>query len=593
MADALDGLERLIGALRDAGLDPEPEEVAESIWLAARISIAARARGPSSSTESEVPHAAPERIAPTQPQRAPTPSPGQEGNRTAAHYHPPQPAAEARLPLFPYRPQDGGEESLIPSELPASPFRAPGVSPLPQALSLSRALRPLRRRIPSRRARVLDLEATVERIADRDLWQPVTRPRPEPWLDLDLLVDQSGSMVIWQPAVHALRQLLLRQDAFGRVRLLRLCLPRDGSGLAVYEESGRRQRVETPSNNPLRRRLSWFLTDDLGAIARARILHSHIADQEEWDQVAADIERTLDGIETLAVIEIGLAERSDPSHQTVDDLLIVEAIQDGNNLAEISAPATPRLLESVRLGAASWRGVTVHFGILWQSDADPGEWRTHFSDAAAEARPGIALPCARRRLPWIAIRALIDDLAYCFGDDEKELDAYAWFGDQSESASTHAVGRKKPNVWDLYDMHGNVWEWCEDWYAEDYTEQLAGGAATATSSSAADASSAAAITSGTTSGASKDPSGPESGSSRVVRGGSWGDGADGCRSAYRISRHPGNRSRDLGFRLSRTGPLHSYPFTLGLPDEKAAPVSDEPEEPTPLGGAISTYLRAV
>jgi formylglycine-generating enzyme required for sulfatase activity len=123
------------------------------------------------------------------------------------------------------------------------------------------------------------------------------------------------------------------------------------------------------------------------------------------------------------------------------------------------------------------------------------------------------------------------EAAYCFGDDEKQLGEYAWYWDNSEN-KTHPVGEKKPNAWGLYDLHGNVWEWVQDWYGDYPSEPQS------------------------------DPSGPESGSARVIRGGGWGDGAGNCRSAYRGGYDPGVRGGNLGFRLARLGPLSSYPFTL-------------------------------
>jgi formylglycine-generating enzyme required for sulfatase activity len=110
-------------------------------------------------------------------------------------------------------------------------------------------------------------------------------------------------------------------------------------------------------------------------------------------------------------------------------------------------------------------------------------------------------------------------VAYSFGEDSKSLGDYAWFGGNS-GVQTHPVGEKKANAWGLYDMHGNVWEWCSDWYGE-YPK-----------------------------GAVSDPSGPNEGSRRVGRGGSWGNGAAGCRSADRSRDVPSVRGSSSGFRVA-------------------------------------------
>ena len=113
--------------------------------------------------------------------------------------------------------------------------------------------------------------------------------------------------------------------------------------------------------------------------------------------------------------------------------------------------------------------------------------------------------------------------AYSFGDDVTQLGEYAWY-DQNAGNTTHPVGQRKPNAWGLYDMHGNVWEWVQDWYG-DYA------AATVT-----------------------DPQGSSSGSVRVIRGGGWFGNAGDCRAAYRSYAPPGDRIADCGLRLLRTAP---------------------------------------
>jgi formylglycine-generating enzyme required for sulfatase activity len=116
--------------------------------------------------------------------------------------------------------------------------------------------------------------------------------------------------------------------------------------------------------------------------------------------------------------------------------------------------------------------------------------------------------------------------AFSFGDDENKLEEYGWYAANS-GTSTHAVGTKLPNPFGLFDMHGNVWEWVEDSWHDNYEGAPSDGTAWRDSDGAA---------------------------LRVIRGGSWLDNAVACRSAFRYGDEPGNRRDNLGFRLSRTLP---------------------------------------
>jgi formylglycine-generating enzyme required for sulfatase activity len=112
---------------------------------------------------------------------------------------------------------------------------------------------------------------------------------------------------------------------------------------------------------------------------------------------------------------------------------------------------------------------------------------------------------------------------FFFGESDDALDEHAWHSGNS-AGITHPVGQKKPNAWGLYDMAGNMWEWCQDFYG-DYA-----------------------------SGAATDPAGPDSGTHRVLRGGAWHFKPIYCRSAVRSFSTSDNHTFDFGFRVAASVP---------------------------------------
>ena len=197
-----------------------------------------------------------------------------------------------------------------------------------------------------------------------------------------------------------------------------------------------------------------------------------------------------------------------------------------------------RTAHEVTLSQSFYLGVTEVTNAQWQAvmGSVPSEWKdadrpveqVSWHDAVSFCEKLSAMPGERAagrayRLPTEAeleysCRAG-STTAYSFGDDESRLDDFGWF-DRNSNSQTHPVGQKRPNAWGLYDMHGNVYEWCGDWYGE-----YAGGSVT-------------------------NPQGPSQGSFRVIWGGCWYSTARYCQSVGRHGFDPSSGYDILGFRLA-------------------------------------------
>jgi len=194
-----------------------------------------------------------------------------------------------------------------------------------------------------------------------------------------------------------------------------------------------------------------------------------------------------------------------------------------DELRHVVTITKPFYLAATETTQAQWRAVMQdNPSLLWGADR-PVEhvcWNrvVVFCEKLSEAS-GLAV-----RLPteaeWEYACRAGSEAQFCGGDDAEDLDEYAWFQGNSGPSKTRPVTGKRANAWGFYDMHGNVREWCMDWYAPYSSE------------------------------ATIDPAGPEQGTKKVIRGGSWGYVASLCRSASRQARSPDHRNGYVGFRIA-------------------------------------------
>ena len=239
-----------------------------------------------------------------------------------------------------------------------------------------------------------------------------------------------------------------------------------------------------------------------------------------------------------------------------------------------------------------WKLVMGHVPPEWGDVDLPARWLS-WEEAVEFCRKLSSLPAEQKagrsyRLPteaeWEYACRAGSQTAYSFGDDTTELTAFAYMANNSgkdpldtdalakhspdiflkvidgNRCSTHPVGMLKLNAWGLFDMHGNVWEWCGDWH-EPYPRPE-----------------------------TIDPTGPAEGSGRVFRGGSWRCHAEYCRTAFRGSLDPTYRLDDLGLRVvmfPATPDLSAGQGDLNLPHPVAAVPRSADSSVSPSGSPVS------
>jgi formylglycine-generating enzyme required for sulfatase activity len=185
----------------------------------------------------------------------------------------------------------------------------------------------------------------------------------------------------------------------------------------------------------------------------------------------------------------------------------------------------PFYMQTTEVTQAQWKAVMENNPSRFKGDDLPVEM-VSWDDAQEFIKKLSAKESVKYRLPteaeWEYACRAGSTTRFCFGDDESKLGEYAWYNKNSEN-KTHPVGTKKPNGWGLYDMHGNVWEWCQDWYNENYYKTSP----------------------------PEDPQGPASSEYRVLRGGCWLLDDDSCRSADRWF-GPSVHGGYIGFRAARS-----------------------------------------
>ncbi len=257
------------------------------------------------------------------------------------------------------------------------PFSVPAAPALRTRLDLARALRPLMRKVSSRTRFDLDEDATVTQIAETEVWMPLVRARPERWLELDVVVEDSKTTVIWERVIAELNLLAEYQGAFRAVRTWRLTaesgqvqlFPRwsERTTASTHPISRRTSRPRSPKEliDPTGRRLIWVVTDCTSLLWREGIIHRTLSD---WSKV-----------QPIAIIQMFPEKLWSRTALRDGHIVKLRSLAPGLPSARLETEGLPRHLERrggvdlvtvpiVTLDASamrSWAGVVSGFGNIF------------------------------------------------------------------------------------------------------------------------------------------------------------------------------------------------------------------------------------
>ncbi|BAZ13460.1 metallophosphoesterase [Calothrix sp. NIES-4071] len=248
-------IERVSSILQQAGYDLSARELSEIIWLAVHLD------------ESEISHQQPT-LQVLQEDQSPTQT-TETSKSPPTSSQPNEPVSNVFLPTVKSSSHTREARETVSIQIPAA-------SSLRDSLALSRALRPLMRKVPSPIENILDEEATVRRIAEADIWAPVLKPAAQRWLELALVIEQTSTTAVWKQTITELQKLLKHHGAFRDVRTWKLEIT--GKNVQLFPQNSIGSYSTTPYKpevliDPKGQRLILLITDCISPTWRNRLIY--------------------------------------------------------------------------------------------------------------------------------------------------------------------------------------------------------------------------------------------------------------------------------------------------------------------------------